>query len=110
MTDNVRAALAFVARGEARLGIVYATDAAAEPSVKSVATIFGETHPPITYPSVITAVSHNELAAQFLDFRKFRGARELQGPGLWRHSAIASAFAILRMTTTLVFAIASTPC
>jgi molybdate transport system substrate-binding protein len=47
MTDNVPAALAFVARGEARLGIVYATDAAAEPGVKIVATIPDDTHPPI---------------------------------------------------------------
>ena len=60
MTDNVRAALAFVARGEARLGIVYATDAAAEPGVKIVATIPDDSHPPITYPFAITAASHNE--------------------------------------------------
>ena len=77
MTDNVRAALAFVARGEARLGIVYATDAAAEPGVKIVATIPDDTHPPITYPFAITAASHDELAAQFLDFLKSPAAREI---------------------------------
>jgi len=70
MTDNVRAALAFVARGEARLGIVYATDAAAEPGVKIVATIPDDSHPPITYPFAITAASHNDAAAPFLDFLK----------------------------------------
>ncbi|MFZ2105937.1 MAG: substrate-binding domain-containing protein [Roseiarcus sp.] len=57
--------------------MVYATDAAAEPSVKIVATFFGDTHPPMTYPFVITAVSHNESAAQFLDFRKSPAAREI---------------------------------
>jgi molybdate transport system substrate-binding protein len=70
MTDNVRAALAFVARGEARLGIVYATDAAAEPGVKIVATIPDDSHPPITYPFAITAASHNDAAAPFLEFLK----------------------------------------
>ena len=48
--DNVRAALALVERGAAPLGIVYATDAEASPSVR-IAGVFPErTHPPITYP------------------------------------------------------------
>ena len=38
MTENVRAAFTLVARGEAVLGIVYATDAKAEPNVKIVGT------------------------------------------------------------------------
>jgi molybdate transport system substrate-binding protein len=85
MTDNVRAALAFVARGEARLGIVYATDAAAEPGVKIVATIPGDSHPPITYPFAITAASHNDAAALFLGFLKSPAAGAIfksQGFGL----------------------------
>jgi molybdate transport system substrate-binding protein len=77
MTDNVRAALAFVARGEARLGIVYATDAAAEPGVKIVATIPDDSHPPITYPFAITAASHDDAAAPFLGFLKSPAAREI---------------------------------
>ena len=48
--DNVRAALAFVARGEAPLGIVYQTDANAEPEVKVVGTFPADSHPPILYP------------------------------------------------------------
>ena len=85
MTDNVRAALAFVARGEARLGIVYATDAAAEPGVKIVATIPDDSHPPITYPFAITAASHDDAAAAFISFLKSPAAGAIfksQGFGL----------------------------
>jgi len=46
---DVRAALALVARGEAPLGIVYRTDALAEPRVKVVATFPEASHPPIVY-------------------------------------------------------------
>lgn len=52
--ENVRAALALVARGEAPLGVVYATDARAEPRVAIVATIPAEAHPPIVYPGALT--------------------------------------------------------
>jgi molybdate transport system substrate-binding protein len=66
--ENVRAALALVARGEAPFGIVYQTDAAAEPSVK-IAGIFPEdSHPPIIYPVAILASSTNPDAAAFLAY------------------------------------------
>ena len=44
MTDNVRAALVLVARGEAPLGIVYATDAKVEPGVKIVGVFPDDSH------------------------------------------------------------------
>jgi molybdate transport system substrate-binding protein len=51
--DNVRSAMVFVARGETPLGIVYATDALADPNVRIVATFPENTHPPITYPGAV---------------------------------------------------------
>jgi molybdate transport system substrate-binding protein len=53
--DNVRAALLLVARGEAPLGVVYATDARAEPGVAVVDTFGADTHPPIVYPAALVA-------------------------------------------------------
>lgn len=50
-TDNVRAALALVARGEARFGVTYATDALADPTVAILGTFPEGSHPPITYPA-----------------------------------------------------------
>jgi molybdate transport system substrate-binding protein len=69
-SDNVRAALALVARGEAKFGIVYATDAAAEPKVKVVATFPEDSHDPILYPFGLTTSSTNADAAAFLAFLK----------------------------------------
>jgi molybdate transport system substrate-binding protein len=63
MADNVRAALALVARGEAVLGIVYETDAKVEPGVKIVAAFPADSHPPIVYPIAATATAKPEAAA-----------------------------------------------
>ena len=62
-TDNVRAALAFVARGEAPLGIVYASDVVAEPGVRVVDTFPGNTHPPIRYPAALTVRASKDAGA-----------------------------------------------
>ncbi|MCK0142074.1 molybdate ABC transporter substrate-binding protein [Aliiroseovarius sp. F20344] len=67
-TDNVRAALALVALGEARLGIVYATDALAEPKVRKVATLPSSTHAPITYPGAVMVNGDVKTATTFLEF------------------------------------------
>ncbi|WP_147153612.1 molybdate ABC transporter substrate-binding protein [Reyranella soli] len=80
--ENVRAALLLVARGEAPLGIVYSTDAAAEPNVKIVATFPEDSHPPIIYPAALTKDSNNADAKAFLDLLrsgKARTAFEKQG-------------------------------
>jgi molybdate transport system substrate-binding protein len=53
--DNVRAALAFVDRGEAPLGIVYQTDALSDKKVRVVATFPANTHVPIVYPVALTS-------------------------------------------------------
>lgn len=80
--DNVRAALAFVATGEAPYGIVYATDAVAEDNVTVVGTFPAETHPPIVYPAAALAESDSALNQAFLDFLRSpetRTAFERQG-------------------------------
>lgn len=74
--ENVRAALAFVARGEAPLGIVYRTDALAEKRVRIVAEFPVDTHPPIRYPIAVT--THGGPAAQqFVDFVRSGPASEI---------------------------------
>jgi molybdate transport system substrate-binding protein len=73
-TDNVRAALALVARGEAPYGIVYATDAAAEPGVTMVGTFPETSHAPIVYPAATTASAPPDAEA-FLDFIASDAAR-----------------------------------
>jgi molybdate transport system substrate-binding protein len=66
--DNVRAAMAFVARGEAPLGIVYATDAKAEPRVRVVAEIPVAHHAPIVYPAARIVPARAAHADGFLRF------------------------------------------
>ena len=65
--DSVRSALAFVDRGEAPLGIVYATDAAIDKKVRTVDVFAAGLHQPIVYPAALTAHA-KPGAAQFLDF------------------------------------------
>lgn len=66
--ENVRVALAYVARGETPFGIVYATDAQSDPNVKVVDTFPADSHPPIVYPVALTASSANADAKAFLEF------------------------------------------
>lgn len=65
--ENVRAALAFVDRGEAPLGIVYKTDALIDKGVRIVDEFPADTHPPITYPMALTTGA-KAGAAQFAEF------------------------------------------
>lgn len=68
--ESVRAALALVSRGEAPYGIVYETDAAADPDVAIVGTFPEDSHPPIIYPVAILAESQSTAASAYLDFLK----------------------------------------
>ncbi len=65
--DNVRTALAYVARGETPLGVVYGTDAKSDPKVRVVATFPANTHPPIVYPAALT-VQAQPAAEKFLKY------------------------------------------
>jgi molybdate transport system substrate-binding protein len=68
--ESVRAALALVSRGEAPYGIVYATDAAADPGVAVVGTFPEDTHPPIIYPIAILSDSKSADAGAYVDYLK----------------------------------------
>ena len=70
---SVRAALLLVSRGEAELGVVYKTDAAADPKVKTVATFPAGSHPPIVYPVALTQKA-GPAAAAFLAYMKSEAA------------------------------------
>lgn len=72
--DNVRAALRLVARGEAPLGIVYATDAASDPAVAAVGTFPADAHPPIVYPAALLKRA-GPAAAAFFRFLRSAPAR-----------------------------------
>ena len=64
--DNVRAALLLVERGEAPLGIVYATDAALTPGLRVLGTFPAESHAPITYPFALTRRAEGNAQARAL--------------------------------------------
>jgi molybdate transport system substrate-binding protein len=73
--ESVRAALVLVSRGEAPLGIVYQTDAAADPGVKIVGMLPEDSHPPIIYPAALTKESANADAQAFLAYMRSPAAR-----------------------------------
>ena len=75
--ENVRAALALVARGEAPLGIVYETDANAEPKTRIVARFDPALHPPIVYPVALTKDAGSGASAQYLRFLADARARAI---------------------------------
>jgi len=64
--ENVRAALQLVARGEAALGVVYASDARAEPRVRVVAHFAPSLHPRIVYPAARLRASTHPRSAAFV--------------------------------------------
>lgn len=72
--ENVRAALAYVSRGETPVGIVYATDAKADPGVKVVGVFSEDSHPPVTYPVAATPNAKAD-AAKYLQMLRTPAAR-----------------------------------
>jgi len=74
--ENVRAALVLVSRGEAPLGIVYRTDAAADPKVRVVGLFPENSHPPIIYPAALT-VAGKRAAEPFLQWLGRSDARAI---------------------------------
>jgi molybdate transport system substrate-binding protein len=73
--EDVRAALLLVSRHETPLGIVYATDAAADQGVRIVAVFPQDSHPPIVYPAAEVATGTNPAAAAWLAYLKSDRAR-----------------------------------
>ena len=74
VSDNVRTALSFVARGEAPLGIVYETDARVEPRVKVLGVFPADSHPPVHYP---VAIVKGGKGTGFLKFLSSAEARAI---------------------------------
>ena len=68
--DDVRAALIWVARGEARAGVVYRTDASISPDVVVAAAIPAGTHDPVNYPVALVTSNVNDTARRFLAHMK----------------------------------------
>ena len=73
--ENVRAALALVARGEAPFGIVYATDARMDKDVRVVDTFPASSHPPIVYPAAVIAAGRSPAARPLLEYLRSADAR-----------------------------------
>ena len=78
-TENVRAALDLVARGEALLGVVYASDAIAADQAGNTVTVVGTfpaaSHTPIIFPAALIAGSAHPAAADFLQALRSGEAR-----------------------------------
>ncbi len=66
--EDVRGALLLVERGEAPLGIVYATDVAVSPSLAIAGTFPPDTHDPITYPFALVKGGDTAESRGFLQF------------------------------------------
>ncbi len=76
-TENVRAALQLVSAGEAALGIVYASDAKAEPKVTAIFTFPEDSHPKIIYPAAEVAANASADAESFLAYLQTQAAQDI---------------------------------
>lgn len=75
--ENVRATLAFVARGEAPVGIVYETDAKIEPKVKVIGVFPDSAYPPVTYPAAATTDTKKPGVGQYFSFLRTPAAKAI---------------------------------
>src|SRR5262249_40509506 len=75
--ENVRAALNFVSRGEAPLGIVYRTDAAADTQGRSVAAFAADSNPAIIYPAAMLNDGKSPTAEKYFQFMKSAEAQAI---------------------------------
>ncbi|HET9538347.1 MAG TPA: molybdate ABC transporter substrate-binding protein [Mesorhizobium sp.] len=75
--ENVRATLAFVARDETPIGIVYETDAKVEPKVKVIGAFPDDSYPPVTYPVAATATTTKQSVSQYLHFLRSPTAKTI---------------------------------
>jgi molybdate transport system substrate-binding protein len=75
--ENVRGALLLVSRHEAPLGIVYATDVAADPGVKVVGVFPPDSHPPIVYPIALISENKEPAAGRLLEFLTSAAAKPI---------------------------------
>lgn len=76
-TDNVRAALALVALGQASHGVVYETDALADDQVRILATFPPESHQPIVYPAALVAGRDTLAASAAITYLQSDAARAM---------------------------------
>ncbi len=77
--ENVRQALALVARGEAALGVVYGSDAVAEARVQVLGVFPEASHAPIVYPVAVMAQAGPEAEGFMAALRAARAVFEAQG-------------------------------
>ena len=75
--ENVRATLAFVARDETPIGVVYETDAKVEPKVKVISAFPDDSYPPVTYPVAATATTTKQSVPQYLHFLRSAAAKTI---------------------------------
>jgi molybdate transport system substrate-binding protein len=74
-TDDVRAALLLVERGEAPAGIVYATDAAVSKAVMVAGTFPASSHDPVSYPFAVVKAGDTPQARALMTFLEGKQAR-----------------------------------
>ncbi|MGR5117252.1 molybdate ABC transporter substrate-binding protein [Vibrio astriarenae] len=83
--NNVRSALLWVERGEARAGVVYRTDAMVSDKVAVISTFPSLSHDAIEYPvAIVTGKSQNETTQDFYDYLKTKEAKQVfRSYGFW---------------------------